>query len=121
MDTNGTGLLGDARQRRLDFGLGGHYDVGQLVNDDDQVRQGVRDRVALVVKHRFIGDLAGVVGADVANARFRQDLIAPLHLTQRPAQYDRYFLWLGHDRADEVRQGFVAFELDDFRVDHDHF
>ena len=103
MDTHGTGLLRDTCQSRLDFGLGGHYDVGQLVNDDDQVRQGVRDRIAPVVQHRFIGDLSGVVVADVANARFRQDLIAPLHLTQRPAQYHRYYRWLGHDGADEVR------------------
>ena len=56
-----------------------------------------------------------VVGADVLRAGVGEQLVAPLHLVDRPPQRVRRLLHVGDDRQQHVRDAVERRELDDLR------
>ena len=135
MDAGGAGELGEAGDARLDLGGRDHHEVGELVDDGDDVGQPVgnldvlrRERInagegALGVggEERLGGGLlAGVEADDVADIDLREDLVALLHLAEQPLERGRHFLGLGDDRDQHVRQRIENLQLHDLRIHHDH-
>ncbi len=102
-------LLGEADDGVLDVLALAHHEVGQLVDDDDDVRQAV------------LGIRPGlVVGLDVPGASTGKPAIAALHLVDCPFQRGLRAVRLCDDRHEEVRQAVVARELDPLEVHQDH-
>ena len=59
-----------------------------------------------------------VVGGDVLRARVGEQLVAALHLVDRPLQRVRRLLHVGDDRQEHVRDAVEGRELDDLGIDH---
>ena len=135
MDARRARLLREARDQFFDLLADDHHHVGELVDDDDDVRQRlevrhrrwipagdqpfhfdrVPDRLALV--GRFL-DLA-VVAGQVAHAGEGHQLVAALHLGDAPAQRVGGLLHVRHDRREQVWNALVHREFQHLRVDHD--
>ena len=107
MDAGGARHLGEALDRALDVLAGDHHQVGHLVDDDDEIGQGLELELLLLVDRlAAVGVVAGVHGArqrlaagagvgearivavDVAHAELRHLLVAVLHLAHRPFERD---------------------------------
>ena len=120
VDAGGPGQLGDADDRVLDVARRDHHQVGELVDDDQQI--GVRRQHALAPRRHL--DRAGSHGlvevVDVAEAEVGQVVVPLVHLADHPLQRLGRLLRAGDDRRDQVRDAFVARQLDPLRVDHDH-
>ena len=117
VDAGGPGELGDPDDRVLDVARGDHHQVGQLVDDHQQVR--VRPDHPLAARRRL--DLAGahlaVEVVDVADPVGGEVVVAHVHLADDPVQRVGRLLRVGHDRRDQVRDALVAGHLDPLRVD----
>ena len=61
----------------------------------------------------------GIVGHDVARSRVGKQLVAPLHLVDRPLQRVGRLTHVRHDRQQHVRDPVEGLQLDDFGVDHE--
>ena len=86
-----------------------HHQVGQLVDDDDDVRHPVfRIHPGLVER------------PDVAGRGAGEPPVARLHLVDRPLERGLGPLGLGDDRHEQVRQAVVGRELDPLEVHEDH-
>ena len=48
MDAGGAGELGEAGDARLDLGWGNHHEIGELVDDGDDVGEAFRHLEAVV-------------------------------------------------------------------------
>ena len=120
VDAGGTRLLGDPDDRLLDVARGDHHQVGELVDDREDVRVG---RVDPLAAGRG-GDLAlldlAVEVVDVPDAGGPHVLVALLHLLDQPGQRGGGLLGVGDDRRDQVRDAVVGRQLDHLRVDQDH-
>ena len=91
VDADGARLLGQAHDRVLDVLALAHHQVGQLVDDDDDVGHAVRRIDARLVE-----------GPDVARGGAGQAPVAALHLVDRPVQRGLGLLGLGDDRHEQV-------------------
>ena len=111
VDADGAGHLGEARDGRLDVLRGGHHEVGELVDDEDDVGK---------LRETF-GDGFGVVTGEIADGFFGEDGVAALHLADEPLEGLNGLLRLGDDGVDEVREVAIDGELDDLGVDEDEF
>ena len=114
--------LRQPRDRRFDVRPVQHHQVGQLVDDDDDVGQ--RPRLAAFFEQAGRARLEQlVVLIDVADALFRQHLQAALHLAHRVAQRVRRQLGLGDDGRVQMRNAFVVAQLQPLGIDQDqpHF
>jgi hypothetical protein len=104
VDADGPGLLGDPGDRLLDVAGGDHHQVVELVDDDDDVRQPLVLGVGRAV--RVAGQLTAVerlvVATDVAEADLRQQVVAPLHLLDRPGQRVGGLLGVGDGLGQQV-------------------
>ena len=96
--------------RLLDFLARGHHQVGELVDDHDDVGQ----RLELAAVRRFRVGLLGERRANVAVELFdvadpvaRERLVALLHLPDRPSQRVRGLLGIDDDRREQVRDVFM--------------
>ena len=106
--------------RLLDVARGDHHQVVELVDDDDDVRQPLRlagsltasASIAALVERR-------VVPADVAEADLGQQVVAALHLLDRPAEGVGRLLRVGDRLREQVRQAVVLAHLDLLGVDED--
>ncbi len=137
VDARGARLLRQARDQLLDLLADDHHQVGELVDDHDDVRQRLEIENLPLVDGRIVGGarrhqriadrLAGVdrllhlavEAGDVAHAERRHELVAPLHLGDAPAQRVGRLLHVGDDRREQVRDALVDRELEHLRVDHD--
>jgi hypothetical protein len=119
VDAGGPRELGDPDDRLLDVAGGDHHQVGQLVDDDEQVGVGRED--PLGARQRL--DLAGPHGlvevVDVLEAEGGEVVVARVHLAHDPLQGLGGLLGVGDDRRDEVRDALVRRELDPLGVDED--
>jgi hypothetical protein len=112
--------LREARNRFLDIAAGHHHEVGELVNDDDDVGKGqerlfrFRRRFVICLMRRVAVELL-----DVPHAGLRQLLVALLHLLHGPAQRVDGLLRIDDNRRHEMRNVLVHSKLDALRVDHD--
>ena len=111
MDADGAGHLREPGDGLFDVGAVEHHQVGQLVDDDDDVGQ--RLLIFSVVEERGHGALEElVVLVDVADAAGGQQLEAALHFADGVAQGVGGQLGLGDDGREEVRNAFVHAQLD---------
>ena len=126
VDADGPGHLGDAADRLLDVAGGHHHQVVQLVDHDQDERQPVvlARRLAVGAGRRSRSQVAavegGVVAGDVAHADLGQQVVAALHLVDRPGQGVGRLLGVDHDLGEQVGQAVVLAQLDPLRVDQDH-
>ena len=126
VDADGAGLLGDAGDRLLDVAGRHHHQVVELVDDDDDERQALVLPVATgsrASRRRVGAELApverGVVAADVAEADLGQQVVATLHLLDRPAERVGRLLGVGDRLGQQVGQPVVLAHLDLLGVDED--
>ena len=104
-----TAHLGDAADALLHVLGGDHHQIGQLVDDDDDLgkcRLACRQAVPVVV-------------FQIAYADFGEEAVALEHLDHGPLQGAGGLLRVGDDRDIEVRDAVINAELDHLRVDHD--
>ena len=116
MDSRSAAQLRDAHDGALHVLAGDHHEVGELVDDDDEVRH-VLGRVLHVGVLSAV-DVA-VVRLDVAHLVVLEDLEPALHLGHAPLQGARGLARLGDHGHVEVGQARVAGELDALGVHHD--
>ena len=110
VDADGARLLREADDRVLDRLRRDHHQVGELVDDDEEVR------------HRRLAALAeGPVRlVEVARADGRQALVPPFHLGEAVGEHGARLLRARDDRREQVRDRLVVVQLDPLRVDEDH-
>jgi len=84
-DARGPGLLGQADQVLFRVPGGHQHQVGQLVDDDDQVGQGARQDASSIRGSAFLPWLL-VVAFDVAHAQIAQEGVSAFHLPHGPVQ-----------------------------------
>ena len=95
----GPGELGDADDRVLDVARGDHHEVGELVDDDEQVRVGLEDPLAARRHDDLAGDDGAVEVVDVAVAERREVVVPHVHLLHDPLQRLGGLLGVRDDRA----------------------
>ena len=105
----GPASLEQPDDRILDVLALAHHEVGELVDDDHDVRQAVRR-----IHPRLVERL------DVAGRGTGEPAIAVLHLAHRPLERGLRPLGLRDHRDQQVRQAVVAGELDPLEVHQDH-
>ena len=116
MNADGARHLRETRDGLFDVGAVEHHEVGELVDDDDDVRQ--RLFVFAVVEERRHGAFKElVVLVDVAHAAAGQQLEAALHLADGVAQRVGGEFGLGDDGREEVRNALVHAEFDALGID----
>jgi len=109
VDADGAGQLGHAADQVLDLAGRHHHQVGQLVDDDDDVgeRREPEPRGALVE------------GRDVAGTVAGEELVALLHLLACPAQGGDGGLRLDHHRHQQVGHVGEGAQLDPLGINQD--
>ncbi len=107
VDADRAGELRDAADELLDLACRDHHEVGELVDDDDYIRQLARELLRGFV----------VVGGDVAHTFGREHLVAAVHFGHGPSQCGRGLVRLDEHRQGEVRQPVVVGELHSLGVD----
>ena len=126
MDSNRTSLLTNTDDRVFNVASSHHHQVGQLVDDDQNVRQaGEATRLAIGTELARLGlDLAIVeclvITADIAESAFFEEFIAALHLTNCPCQRVRCLLRVGNGLGKQVRDPLVLRHLHALWIDQDH-
>ena len=124
-------LLGEHRNRRFNFALHRHHEVGHFVDHDDDVRQHAAGVRPILERHFEIAWLLHwcplAVGVQLhttiellqiaAGIRFQQT-VAVLHLHDGPLEHRRRIAIVGNHLVTQVRQRVVDAELDHFRIDH---
>ncbi len=118
VDADGAGHLREAGDGLFDVRAVEHHQVGELVDDDDDVGQRLLVDVFEEVLGAVIEELVELV--DVADVVGGEELEAALHLADRIAQGIRGELGLGDDGREEVRDALVHAELDALGIDEDH-
>jgi hypothetical protein len=106
-DAHRTRLLGQADDRVLDVGRRHHHEVGQLVDDAEDVGQGL-----LALPHAQLVELD-----ERPRALDAHHAIAPLHLAHEVLQRVGGHARAGDHRREQVRDGLVVVELDLLGVD----
>ena len=116
-------LLGDALDVGVDLLAALSDEVRRLVDDDYDVRHGLRHvarRGVAAPEHVWLREGGAVVEVvDVPHPRARKELEALLHLGYRPVEREDDFAVVGDYGDEKVRDGGVGGELDALGVDHD--
>ena len=120
VDAAGPGELRDAHDRVLDVARGDHHEVGELVDDDQQVRVRLEHALAADRQLDLAGDDGPVEVVDVTVAERREVVVAHVHLLHDPLQRLGGLLGVRDDGRDQVRHAGVGGELDALRVDQHH-
>src|SRR2546423_5089178 len=101
---DGARHLRESSDGLLNVAAAGHHQIGELVNDDDDVGESLPGPALLVEVEHVVATLdLRVVAVNVPHAPLRQLLVALLHLRDGPLQSVRGLLRLGDDRRREVR------------------
>ena len=120
VDAGGTGQLRDALDRGFDVARGDHHEVGELVDDDQQVRVRLEDafRTGRCLDAAFADGLVELL--DVLEPVVREVVVAGVHFAHDPFERLGGLLRVRDDRGDQVRDAFVDRQLDALGVDEDH-
>ena len=117
MYADGARHLRESRDGFFNVAAAGHHQVGQLVNDDDDVGELLPGLPLVVVVENVVATVGlRVVAVNVPDAPLRQLLVALLHLRDGPLQSVRGLLRLGDDGRGEVRDVCVEAQLQTLRV-----
>ncbi len=139
MNAGGARLLGDTGDQLFDLLADHHHHVGELVDDDDDVRHRLQARaehwaIKLGVgeqirnrRQRIGNRLAGldrvehflVQAGEVAHAECRHQPVAALHLSHTPAQCVGGVLHVGDHRRQQMRNALVHGQFQHLRIDQD--
>ena len=141
MNTRSACHLSYARNRGLDIGWRRLHQIGQFIDNDDDVGNLVRNLqlcsgsfIGCVRRfcrrhaclHRIFPKIdillfrrATIKAIDVAHANASEELIAPFHLINQPAQGEQHFFRIGHDWEREMRQRIVKLHLHYLGIDYD--
>ena len=119
MDARGTRQLCQTADRILDFARSNHHEVGELINDNDDLRL-LAKRVSVLVKKRFVArmDLL-VVSFKVTHAELSEQIVAMRHLLHCPVQSAACLSGVGDNRNHKVRDSVVNTQFHNLRVNHD--
>ena len=109
VNARGAAQLRNPADGVLHLVLARHHEVGQFVDDDDQLGA---DLLALFLQQP-------VIGVDFLDIRVGEFLIALEHLVDDPVQHARRLFGVGHDRCFHVRDAVKALHLNHLRVDHE--
>ena len=120
MDACRASFLGDPHDGVLDVTRCGHHEVGQLVDDRDDVGIGPVLSLAAQRRRDFTGSHLVVEVVDVAHPGRLHVLVALLHLLDQPRQRCRRLLRLSDDRGDQMRNALIGRQFHHLRVDQDH-
>ena len=122
MDADGSGFLGQSYDERFNFLAAGHHQVRQLIDDDHDVRQELRDlrfffrRAWLETFDQFLARHLVVI-FDIANARLGQEFVALVHLVAGPIQHARGAAGIVDDRAHQMWNVLERSHFHDLRID----
>ena len=116
----GARQLGDPDDRLLDVARGDHHQVGQLVDDDQQVRVGRQDALGVRRDGQRPRAHRAVEVVDVPEPEVREVVVAGVHLADDPLQRLGGLLGVGDDGGDQVRDALVGGQLDPLGVDQHH-
>ena len=120
VDPGRAALLGNPADGGLHIAFGlGHHDIRQLVDDDDQKRKFPGNHIALFIKIRLILHRPVVESLQIFRLHRRENLVAPLHLVDSPAESKRNQLRIVHHRRNQVRERTVHRKFHMLRVDQD--
>ena len=121
-------LLRQPGDQLFDLFAGDHHQVGQLVDDDNDVGYGAerfrafrrqRQRVGQARSAFFAVADAAVEAGNIAHAQRRHQFVAPLHFADAPVEGVGRLLHVDDDRREQVGNAFVDREFEHFRVDQD--
>ena len=127
VNAGGAGFLRQAGDQLLNLLTHHHHQVGQLVDDDHDVRQALQGlrllgRQAEGVADEFLARCGlvyfCVVARQVAHAQLAQELVAPLHFAHAPIQAVGGLLHVGHHGRQQVRNALVDRHFQHLGVDH---
>ena len=122
MHACGSCLLCDTADGVLDFLGGDHHQVGQLIDDDDDLRQHLI-LLGMAVLGMLCFGLFGthevVIADQIAHLMVCEQLVAAFHLTDRPVERTGGLFRVCNDRNQQVRNAVVVAQLDHLRVHHD--
>ena len=97
-----------------------HHQVGELVDHDEDERQPLELPLHPGCALQVAAVEGGVVAGDVTHADLGEQVVADLHLLDRPVEGVRGLLRVGHHLGEQVRDAVVLGELDLLGVDEDH-
>ena len=120
MDSRGARQLRDAHDRVLDIARRHHHEIGELVDDDEQIGVGPQHALTAERRREFARAHGLVEVIDVTEAKVREVVVAVIHLLDDPLQRVCGLLGIGDDRRDEVRDALVGRELHALGVHEDH-
>jgi len=109
VDPRRPGHLGESRQGFLHVPRGHQHEVGQFVDDNDDIGE---------AGQLFLFRLL-VVSLDALAAHVADEGIAPLHLLHRPFEHLGCLLGIHNHGMDEMGNPFVGGKLDSLRIDHE--
>ena len=110
VDADGPRFLGQADDVVLHLLRRDHHEVGQLVDDDEDVGQRPLSAPRPALVH--LGQAAGMLQL--------HELVAVLHLLDHVVKHAGGVLHVGHHRHQQMRDAVVVRQLDLLGVDHDH-
>ena len=120
MDPDGPGLLSNTGDGLLNVTRRDHHQVVQLIDyhhDEGHVLE-----IVGITAGRWLEPGCGdalVVPADITGTECREQVIAALHLLDRPTQCIRRFARVGHRLGEQVWEALILTHLDLLRVDQD--
>ena len=118
----GSRLLRDTADGVLDFLGSDHHQVGQLVDDNDDLRQHLillGMAVLGLLCFGLFGTHEVVIADQIAHLMVREQLVAAFHLTDRPIERTSGLFRVGNDRNQQVRNAVVVAQFNHLRVHHD--
>ena len=138
VNAGGARHLCEALDGTFNILAGDHHEIGHLVDDDDEIRQGlqVHDLVfedclaGIAVKaglDRAGNDFAAGFGladahieaVNIADAKLGHFLVALFHLAHGPFEGDDGLFGVGDDGGEQMRDAVIDGEFEHFRIDHD--
>ncbi len=90
----------------------GHHEIGQFVDDQHNVGQGLATFILLSFAHQRI------IGFQIAHAHLLKEPIAVIHLQKQPSERTHYLIDLSDHLPDQMWDAVVARQLHHLRVNH---
>ena len=119
MDSRRTSELRDAHDGVFHIARGDHHEVGELVDNDKQIRVRAQRALRAGKRREFAVGHGLVEVVDVTEAERVQIVVAHVHFFDDPLQRLGGLLRVRDDGRDEVRNALIRRELDALRVDED--